>query len=111
MYGDGQRFKYMEMPVANYATFQMDEVLLNGQRVGVSFHPVYSVESRAWISLAVVDANVAQVGRDLTVTWGEAKGGSKKSTVERHVQKTVRVAVETKAVRRDQVRPHHFDAR
>jgi vanillate/3-O-methylgallate O-demethylase len=101
MYGDGQRFKYMEMPVANYSTFQMDEVLFNGQRVGISFHPVYSVESRTWISLAVVDASLAQAGRDLTVTWGEARGGSKKSTVERHVQKSVRVAVETKAVRRD----------
>jgi vanillate/3-O-methylgallate O-demethylase len=101
MYGAGQRFKYMEMPVANYSTFQMDEVLADGKRVGVSYHPVYSVESRAWISLAVIDESVVQAGRDLTVTWGEAKGGSQKPTVERHVQKPVRVVVEMKAVRRD----------
>ncbi len=101
MFGDGQRFKYMEMPVANYSTFQMDEVLADGKRVGISYHPVYSVESRAWISLAVVDESVAQGSRDLTVTWGEAKGGSKKSTVEQHVQKVVRAVVETRAVRRD----------
>jgi vanillate/3-O-methylgallate O-demethylase len=101
LYGDGQRFKYMEMPVANYSTFQMDEVLHDGKRVGVSFHPVYSVESRAWISLAVIDESFSQGDRELTVTWGEGMGGSRKSTVEPHKQKAVRAVVKTKAIRRD----------
>jgi glycine cleavage system aminomethyltransferase T len=55
----------MEMPVANYSTFQMDEVMVDGRRVGISFYPSYSVESRAWISLAVVDEAFAQPGREL----------------------------------------------
>jgi glycine cleavage system aminomethyltransferase T len=65
MYGTGERCKYMEMPVANYSTFQMDEVMVDGRRVGISFYPSYSVESRAWISLAVVDEAFAQPGREL----------------------------------------------
>jgi vanillate/3-O-methylgallate O-demethylase len=101
MYGSGPHSKYLDMPVANYSTFQMDEVSVDGKRVGMAFHPVYSASARAWISLAVVDAAVANEGRQLTVKWGEADGGSKKPTVERHAQRAVRALIETKAVRRD----------
>lgn len=101
MYGSGPHSKYLEMPVANYSTFQMDEVSVDGKRVGMAFHPVYSMNARAWISLAVVDEAVAKEGQHLTVKWGEPNGGSKKPTVENHVQQSVRAVIETKAVRRD----------
>jgi glycine cleavage system aminomethyltransferase T len=97
----GNRYKYMEMPVANYCTFLMDEVLANGRRVGVAFYPVYSLSSREWISLASVEEGLAKDGQALTVTWGEPNGGSKKPSVERHIQKSVRVTVDSQPIKRD----------
>lgn len=101
MFGSGPYSKYMEMPVANYATFQADEVSIDGKGIGMAFHPVYSMNARAWISLAVVDATFAKDGQELLVKWGEQDGGSKKPPVERHTQRQVRATIETKAVRRD----------
>lgn len=101
MYGDRPRNKYMDMPVADYATFLSDEVKLDGKRVGFSLHPVYSVAARAWISLAVIEEGAVASGREVVVTWGEPDGGSNRPTVEKHVQYPVRAVVEGKAVRRD----------
>ncbi len=101
LYGDKKRRKYLEMPVANYSTFQMDEVTAEGKRVGLAFHPVYSVSSRAWISLAIIDPEHSVSGTELKVTWGESNGGSNKPSVERHDQCNVRVTVDSKAIRRD----------
>ena len=40
----------------------------------------------------VVDPDV-EVGSELTLVWGEANGGSRKTTVERHRQAEIRVVV------------------
>ena len=99
-YREGGRYKFMEMPVANYSTFSCDEVLFGGERVGMSYYPVYSNNIRSCISLAAVDEALAVDGKELTVTWGEPGGGSAKPTVERHIQKAVRVTVDSKPVKR-----------
>jgi hypothetical protein len=91
----------MDMPVADYASFLSDEVTLDGKRVGLSFHPVYSVAARAWISLGVIDEQAADSGREVSITWGEPNGGSGRPTVEVHVQRPIRATIETNAVRRD----------
>jgi vanillate/3-O-methylgallate O-demethylase len=101
MYGDRLGNKYMDMPVADYASFLSDEVTLDGKRVGLSFHPVYSVAARAWISLGVIDEQAADSGREVSITWGEPNGGSGRPTVEVHVQRPIRATIETNAVRRD----------
>lgn len=97
----GDRYKYMNAPVSNYSMFSQDEVLLDGKNVGASIYPVYSSTLREWISLAVIDADVATDGKELTVIWGEPDGGSKKITVERHIQKSVRVIVDSNPVKRN----------
>lgn len=101
MYGDRPRYKYMDMPVADYASFLSDEVTVDGKRVGLSFHPVYSVAARAWISLAVIDEQAASPGREVVITWGEPDGGSGRPTTEAHVQCPIRAVIEVNAVRRD----------
>lgn len=101
MYGSESPAKFMELPVAKYSTFQMDEVLAGNKRVGISFNPVFSMNSRAWISLATLDEEYSKSGQSLRVTWGEPRGGSEKPSVERHVLKHVNVVVEAKAVHRD----------
>ena len=97
----GERYKHLEMPSTNYATSHLDRVTLDGKTVGVSFYPVYSEFDRSWISLGAIPADLAVDCHELTVVWGEPNGGSKKITVERHVQKDVRVTVDTSPVKRD----------
>lgn len=101
MLNRGDCYKHLEMPVANYSTFSCDEVLLDGKRVGISNYPVYSVNVRGWFSLASINEELAVDGRELILTWGEPNGGSTKPTVERHIQKTVRVTVDTRPVKRN----------
>ncbi|WP_424988471.1 hypothetical protein [Microbulbifer sp. S227A] len=97
----GDKFKKIEMPVGNYATSLNDRVELNGETVGVSFYPVYSEADRACISLASIRSDLAVQGRQLELVWGEPEGGSGKLSVERHVQKTVRVTVDPEPIKRD----------
>jgi len=86
--------KYMEMPAAHYAAHPYDMVLADGKMVGVSIAPAYSSNERAWISLAIVAAEHAETGTELSVVWGEPEGGTAKPTVERHRQVTLRAEVQ-----------------
>ncbi len=89
MLGDGDRFKFMDIPASHYATCPYDDVLMKGQRVGISHYPVYTSNLRSWISLALLDENASAPGAEVTLIWGEPDGGTKKPTVERHVQTEV----------------------
>lgn len=89
----GENGKFMEYPTAHYASHPYDKVVLGDRTVGVSFYPAYLWVDRQWISLAVIDADVAEIGGEVTVVWGEQNGGSAKPGVEWHHQKTVRATV------------------
>ena len=45
------------------------------------------------LTLAVLDDEFANPGREVSLIWGEANGGSKKPTVERHVQMEIKAIV------------------
>lgn len=96
----GDRYKQIELPVGNYTVAPSDRVLLNGEDIGVSFYPVYSEADRSCISLASIRPNLAVDGQELILIWGEPNGGSAKPTVERHIQKEVRVVVDAKPIKR-----------
>lgn len=91
---EGLAPKIMEMPAAHYAAHPYDRVEKNGDLVGVSITPVYTPNERAWISLAVIDTALAEVGTELEIVWGEPDGGSAKPMVERHRQVRVRATVQ-----------------
>jgi len=99
-FSGGDRYKKIELPVGNYTVAPCDRVLLGEEDIGVSYYPAYSETDRACISLASIRADLAIEGQELTLIWGEPKGGSGKPTVERHVQKTVRVIVDPKPIKR-----------
>lgn len=82
--------KLMELPAGHYAAHPYDQVLLNGEQVGVSTYPVYSANERAWISLAIVRADLAAQGTQVSILWGEKDGGTAKPHVEEHRQMEVR---------------------
>jgi vanillate/3-O-methylgallate O-demethylase len=89
----GENGKFMEFPNAHYAAHPYDMVMSRGKLVGLSTYPCYLSVDRQWISLAVIDPSIAQIGQSVTVIWGEPEGGSAKPGVERHFQKEIRAKV------------------
>ena len=89
----GDITKYIDLPLANYATLPFDKVLKEGNSVGLSTYTGYTYNERAIISLAVVDVALSEPGTKLTLVWGEEGRGSSKPTVERHLQSEIRVTV------------------
>jgi vanillate/3-O-methylgallate O-demethylase len=89
----GDIVKYIDLPLANYATLPFDKVLNGGKTVGFSTYTGYSYNERSMLSLGVIDVDQSEVGTELTVVWGEEGRGSSKPTVERHVQAKIRATV------------------
>ena len=92
LFHEGEISKYIDLPLANYATLPYDKVVSGGKTVGISTYTGYTYNERAVISLAIVDKDLAE-GSEVTVVWGEEGGGTSKPTVERHKQKEIRAIV------------------
>jgi vanillate/3-O-methylgallate O-demethylase len=90
----GKFSKYIDLPLANYATLPFDKIVKGGKTVGVSTYTGYSFNERAMLSLACIDVKHAKPGTKVSVVWGEEAGGTKKPTVERHNQATIRATVQ-----------------
>ena len=85
--------KYVDLPLANYATLPFDKVMKQGRMVGVSTYTGYTYNERAMVSLAVIDNELSAPGTEVTLVWGEEGRGSSKPTVERHQQVEIRATV------------------
>jgi vanillate/3-O-methylgallate O-demethylase len=85
--------KYLETPTANYAAHPYDMVMLGGKMVGLSTYPCYLSVDHQWVSLAMIDEADFELGKEVTVIWGEPDGGSSKPGVEPHVQMEIRASV------------------
>ena len=79
--GTGNIPKYVDLPLANYATLPFDKVVKDGQTVGLSTYTAYSFNERAMLSLGCVDEALSEPGTEVTIVWGEEDGGSSKPTV------------------------------
>ena len=88
----GDPAKYIDVPLSNYATWPYDRLLRDGELVGISTFSGYSYNERSYLSLGMVDSDVA-LGTEITLVWGEEGGGSSKPVVERHVQTEIRAVV------------------
>ncbi|MEX2524289.1 MAG: aminomethyl transferase family protein [Gammaproteobacteria bacterium] len=87
-----EHYKYIDLPLSNYASANYDEVKAGDHTVGFSMFTGYSYNERSMLSLATIDPDV-ELGNEVTVTWGEENGGTKKITVERHKQIDIRAIV------------------
>lgn len=92
MFEPGDIYKYIDLPLSNYASASYDRVLAGAKTAGVSMFSGYSYNERAMLSLGVVDQDV-EVGEEVKILWGEPNGGTRKSTVERHKQIEIRATV------------------
>ena len=90
----GENFKFIDLPLSNYASSSYDSVMAKGGKMaGASMFSGYSFNERKMLSLGWVEAEYAKPGTELTLVWGEENGGTKKTTVERHKQTEVKVIV------------------
>ncbi len=89
----GQNYKFIDLPLSNYASSSFDTVTSGGKMVGASMFSGYTYNERKMLSLGFVEEQYAKPGTELTLVWGEENGGTKKSTVERHKQREMRVTV------------------
>jgi vanillate/3-O-methylgallate O-demethylase len=92
--GQGDAVKYIDLPLANYATLPYDKVLKDGKVVGISTYTGYTYNERAMVSLAMVDTALSTPGTEVTLVWGEADRGTSKPTVERSTQVEIRATVQ-----------------
>jgi len=89
----GENYKFIDLPLSNYASSSFDTVTSGGKMVGASMFSGYTYNERKMLSLGFVEQQYAAPGTELTLVWGEENGGTKKSTVERHKQMEMRVTV------------------
>ena len=89
---EGDHYKYIDLPLSNYASASFDKVTRRGKVVGASMFAGYSYNERSMLSLGIVDPDV-EIGSELTLVWGEEGGGTKKITVEPHKQMEIRATV------------------
>jgi vanillate/3-O-methylgallate O-demethylase len=92
LYRPGPGAKFIEMPKARYATHHEDKVLKDGRPAGISLDCGYLANERVMVSLAVLDAEHAEPGTEVTVVWGEDPV-SAKPAVEEHRQVEIRATV------------------
>jgi syringate O-demethylase len=90
---NGDRAKYIEFPSAVYSMHPFDAVLADGKQVGLSTWIGYSANEGKMLTLAIVEEAYAQPGTKVTLLWGEPNGGTRKPTVEPHVQTEITAVV------------------
>lgn len=91
--GNGERAKFFEFPSAVYSMHPFDLVQVNGKTVGLSTWIGYSSNEGRMLTLAMLDAEYAVPGTEVTFVWGEPDGGTKKLTVEPHKQVEITAVV------------------
>ena len=89
----GERGKFMEFPSAVYSMHPYDKVVAGGKTIGISTWIGYSSNERRMLTIAVLEAEHAEPGCEVTFVWGEENGGTKKPTVEKHKQMEIRAIV------------------
>lgn len=93
LYAKGDRAKYFEFPSAVYSMHPFDEVKVDGKVIGVSTWIGYSSNEGKMLSLAMIDPDFVEFGKEVTLVWGEPNGGTTKPTVEPHVQTEIKAVI------------------
>jgi len=93
MFQKGNRAKFIDFPSAVYAMHPYDIVLIGGRPAGLSTWIGYSSNEGRMLTLAIMDEEHSKPGTRVELVWGEENGGSKKPTVEPHVQTEIKATV------------------
>jgi glycine cleavage system aminomethyltransferase T len=93
MFAKGGRAKFFEFPSAVYSMHPFDQVKVDGKVIGVSTWIGYSSNEGRMLSLAMIDPAHVEMGKEVTLVWGEPNGGTSKPTVEPHEQVEIKAIV------------------
>jgi len=88
---DRPRPKFISLPVPMYATFEYDEIQLNGKPIGISQWSSYSSNAGAVLSTALLETDSVEMGKEVTLMWGEPN--SQRRTVEEHAVVGIRAKI------------------
>ena len=70
LFRKGDTYHFMELPRHQRATLAADRVVRDGRDIGIATLRGYSYFFREMLSLSVIDAAEAEIGREVTVIWG-----------------------------------------
>lgn len=70
LFGGDEPFEYLDMPHPHRWVLWADTVLKDGEFVGISSTPGYSLHFRKVLSLAYIDSSLAQPGNQVEIVWG-----------------------------------------
>ena len=93
LFSKGERYKHIELPAAHYATLPYDQIMLDGEKFGMSIFAAYNASLGKMMSIGLIDEDDVEYGKEVTIIWGEENGGTDKPTVEPHVQTTIRAVM------------------
>jgi len=93
MFAGGSRAKWFEFPSAVYSMHPFDMVKADGKVIGVSTWIGYSSNEGKMLSLAMIDPDYVEMGKEVTLVWGEPNGGTTKPTVEPHEQIEIKAII------------------
>ncbi|MEZ5751980.1 MAG: aminomethyl transferase family protein [Paracoccaceae bacterium] len=88
---DHPRTRFIQLPIPMYATFEYDRVIAAGVDIGQSQWSAFSSNAGHVLSTALVDADQAIMGREVTLLWGEP--GTQRPTVEAHEVVPIRAKI------------------
>ena len=71
------RGKFWEFPSAVYSMHPYDKVAAGGKTVGISTWVGYSANEGRMLTIAILDAEHAEPGTEVTFVWGEENGGTR----------------------------------
>ena len=93
LFSPGETYKFFDLSMPYWSVFHYDEVLQDGETVGLSKYFGYTYNEREVLSLAVVEPELAEPGTEVSVVWGEEGGESPNPKVEPHVQTEIAATV------------------
>lgn len=91
LFGEGPGARFIGLPTPLNSFYTADSLHAGGERVGLSFWGSYTANARKLVSTALVEAEYAEVGSELTLLWGESS--SSRDTVDAHEMREMRVTV------------------
>ena len=92
LFRDGETAQYMEFPHPRSAACPYDEVLKDGEQIGLSTDKSYIYNERDFISLAIIDTDHSEPGTEVTLVWGDPEDNDNK-LIERHKQTEITATV------------------
>lgn len=95
LFAEGEPYEFLEVPLPNRWMIWADAIIKNGNTVGISSTPGYSLYFRKVLTLAFIDVSLSEPGTEVEVLWGSP------GTKQKLIRATVAPAPYKKDKRRD----------